>query len=127
MRVRRAPDVDAPRAVRRDAYPGPVSRRNARKVLAEPPGELFDRSRAEPPREGVYGVLLRISGQHLLVVAGQMGIAQVAGEGDADVQVGDLVPARAPVHVEQPHLRLPVLGRPKRDALPGLTGGGHAI
>ena len=61
-----------------------------REVLAEPEQEGF-RGADAVPGEGVDGVLLRVRGHHVAVVAFEVGRREVAAELRGDVEVFDLV------------------------------------
>src|SRR4249919_2807588 len=78
-------------------------------MLREPAGEVLDLTDAVLFGEGVHGVLLGVGGQHVRVVAGQVDVGEVAGEGDTDGQVTKVVPLTVPAHMREPDLRLAVL------------------
>src|SRR5580693_8230539 len=80
-------------------------------VRAPPPAqrELLDLAHPVLLGEGVDGVLLRISGDDLGVVADQVRVGEVATQRARHVQVLDLVPVAVPGDVDQADLRLAVL------------------
>ena len=82
--MRRAADGDAVPAVLGDLHPGAGDPRvRAGEVPGQPQPEVLDL--ADPvPGEGEDGVLLRVGGQHVRVVAGQVGGGEVAAQRASD-------------------------------------------
>ena len=77
-------------------------------VPGQPQPEVLDL--ADPvPGEGEDGVLLRVGGQHVRVVAGQVGGGEVAAQRGRDGQVLDPVLRGGAVHRHHPDLGLAVL------------------
>ena len=79
-----------------DGYARAIDRRElVHEVSREPDPEVLDLTdRFTSKRED--GVLLGVGRDDLAVVAGEMGVAEVAGQGDADVEVFDLVRCAVP-------------------------------
>ena len=78
-------------------------------VPAQAEPELLDLAHPVLLGEGVDGVLLRVGGDDLGVVAGQVGVGEVAAQRGGHVQVLDLVPVTVAGDVHQADLRLAVL------------------
>src|SRR5215469_15945909 len=76
---------------------------------AEPERELLDLAHPVLLGEGVDGVLLRVGGDDLGVVAAQVRVGEVAAQRARHVQVLDLVPPAVAGDVDQADLRLAVL------------------
>jgi len=105
-------------AVDRDAVPAVLLDADLRaghplevvhEVPAEPKREFLDLAHPVLLGEGVDGVLLRIGGDDLGVVADQVGVGEVAAQRGGHVQVLDLVPVTVTGDVHQADLRLAVL------------------
>jgi hypothetical protein len=107
---------DAVPAVLLDLDPGPGDPRvRPGEVAGQPQPEVLDL--ADPvPGQREDRVLLGVGGQHVGVVAGQVGGGEVAPQRRGDGQVLDGVPVGAAVDGDHPHLGLPVLVRPQLDA-----------
>src|SRR4030095_15231594 len=71
------------------------------------------------PGEGVHRVLLRVGRQYVRVVAGEMGVGEVSREGDADVEIDEVVPVLGTSQPYQAHLGLSVVVRTEHVSSPG--------
>ena len=98
-----------------DLHPGPRDRA-ADEVPRQPQRELLRRPDAVLLRERVDGVLLRVGREHGAVVAAQMDRLQLAGQGDRDEQIAQLVDVAVAHHADKMGLGLAVLIHPEHAA-----------
>src|SRR5207302_23691 len=89
-----------------DVDPSPINRRElADEMPRQPETEIFDLAdRLASKRED--GVLLRVGGDDLAVVAADVGLGEIAGQRDGDGEVLDRIPKLLPVAVRLTALQL---------------------
>src|SRR5206468_10615005 len=92
-----------------DLDAGAVDRLEADEVPPEPEREVLDLTYRRLPREGEDGVLLGVGRDDVGVLAGQVDVLEVAGQGDADREVLEAVAVTVAGDRDHPHLGLAVL------------------
>lgn len=114
--MRFAVDADALPAVLLDpdARAGDVAEL-AGEVPAEAQREVLDLADRLLLGEGVDGVLLRVGGHHVGVVAGEVGAFEVSPQRGGHGEVAEFVHRTRAPHGDHPDFGFPVLVRPQRD------------
>ncbi len=97
MVVRHPVHRDAVPPVLLDFYPGAVDpREGSDEMVTQPDREILDLADSVLAGEGVDGVFLRVRGEHVRIVAGQVRGGEVTTKRSGDVQIGDLVHRSVP-------------------------------
>ena len=82
-------------------------------VIDKMPGQRqrvgLDVGHASLEGERVHRVLLGVGGQHVRLIAAQVGVGELASQAGRDVQVADLMLRRIPIDTDKPRLGLAVL------------------